>query len=60
MINYKLMPGNKGKDCPANGKDPLIECACDECDYLMCCIGNKWEELCQKCTDFSCPRNNKN
>lgn len=40
----KLIPGNYGKDCPANGfhadeDGELIECCCDECDYLMCCTG---------------------
>ena len=36
-------PGNQGKDCPGNGKHidangNLIECCCDECDFLMCCF----------------------
>ena len=38
-----LVPGNGGKDCPGNGehhdKDGnLIECQCDECDYLLLCL----------------------
>lgn len=37
------IPGNNGRDCPLNGEHfddngKLIECCCDECDYMMCCI----------------------
>ena len=37
-----LTPGNYGEDCMGNGKHfdengNLIECCCDECDYLICC-----------------------
>ncbi len=35
-----LTPGNFGKDCFGNGehideKGNLIECCCDECDYML-------------------------
>lgn len=56
--NYKLTPGNKGKNCICNGKHydndgKLITICCDECDYLMCCI----EEIndCYSCMVASCP-----
>lgn len=40
---YDLIPGNGGVNCPYNGEHTdeygkIIECQCDECDYLMCCI----------------------
>ena len=36
-------PENGGVNCPGNGKHldengDIIECMCDECDYLMICI----------------------
>ena len=56
-----LNPGNLGKDCPGNGmtKDKngeIIECCCDECDYMLCCLEGHDEELCQTCMDTDCPR----
>ena len=55
----KLMPGNNGNDCLYNGEHcdmngNIIECCCDECDYLMCCI----EEFndCSNCECFECHR----
>ncbi len=37
-----LTPGNGGEKCLGNGKHydngEMIECCCDECDYLMCCV----------------------
>lgn len=55
-----LIPGNGGKDCNGNGehfdkKGNLIECCCDECDYLLCCA-NK----CESCDDIKCPNSNNN
>ncbi len=42
-----IIPGNGGRDCPGNGlhrdeQGNIIECCCDECDHLMCCVG--WED----------------
>ena len=42
-MNIKLIPGNGGRDCPGNGghydeNGKIIECCCDECDYLMLCV----------------------
>ena len=38
-----LTPGNNGKYCLGNGehydkKGNLIECCCDECDYMLLCF----------------------
>ena len=40
VTGIKLIPGDGGKNCPANGEHVdefgnLIECCCDECDFLM-------------------------
>lgn len=55
----ELKPGNGGKDCPGNGKhtDPygdIIECCCDECDYLMCCMDDYNMNECMGCTEQDC------
>ncbi len=52
-----LIPGNSWRDCPANGLHPGIECACDECDYLICCTKGAGQEGCETCQDSRCPRN---
>lgn len=60
-----LTPGNHGKDCLGNGEHfdedgyPYDLC-CDECDYMMCCFCDNWEEKCKKCQKAECPRNSKN
>lgn len=56
-----LIPGNLGKDCPGNGltkdgKGNIIECCCDECDYLMCCLDTHDGKSCVYCDDTGCPR----
>ena len=53
-----LTPGNGGKDCKGNGEHfdeegNLIECCCDECDYLLCCA---YKDNCEKCDDRKCPK----
>lgn len=57
-----LTPGNMGKDCVGNGQHfddngNLIECCCDECDYMMCCINKINKEKCRNCPVFDCPNN---
>ena len=54
-----LLPGNNGKDCPGNGKNPNIECCCDECDYMLCCLTDAHPEY-NICTDISCPHSQYN
>ncbi|MBQ8538961.1 MAG: hypothetical protein IJ433_04855 [Ruminococcus sp.] len=62
ITGVQLTPGNNGEDCKGNGKHLdengiLIECCCDECDYLLCCTSNDVD--CSKCTDANCPMRNK-
>ena len=53
-----LTPGNFGRDCFGNGEHSdedgkVIECCCDECNYLFCCCNFV---DCSKCGNESCPR----
>ena len=50
-----LTPGNRGEDCLGNGEHPEIECCCDECDYMICCMGEQPPD-CVACKDRDCPR----
>lgn len=54
-----LVPGNFGLDCPGNGKDPDIECCCEECDYFLCCFDGTYPICCRDCADAKCPRMQK-
>ncbi len=52
-----LTPGNMGKDCMGNGEHfdksgQLLECCCDECDYLMCCTYMYDDGKCISCGDM--------
>lgn len=54
-----LTPGNNGDDCLGNGSytdenGNAIECCCDECDYMMCCIKSGFDD-CKGCTEKECP-----
>ena len=48
-----LIPGNQGLNCPGNGKS--LECCCDECDYLQCCLPGHDPSDCTICNDRYCP-----
>ena len=55
-----LIPGNQGVNCPGNGehKNPdgkLIECCCDECNWMMCCLETHSMSECSNCDDPICP-----
>jgi len=57
-----LHPGNWGVNCMGNGtvyneQGELIECCCDECDYLRCCSLPMEEVPCQDCAALCCPEN---
>ena len=52
-----LTPGNLGADCLGNGTHKDIDCCCDECDYMMCCIESHNPKECLSCMDKKCPRN---
>ncbi len=45
-----------GNDCPGNGENPEIECCCNECDYMLCCIETWTPEDCIRCNEKDCPR----
>lgn len=54
---YYYICGNNGKNCPFNGEHKdrngiLIECRCDECNYMICCLDGQ----CKKCKDKNCYR----
>lgn len=53
-----LTQGNYGKDCLGNGEHfdnfgKLINCCCDECNCLICCL---FGTNCIECIDSDCPR----
>ena len=59
-----LTPGKGGRKCHGNGKHfnkngILIECCCNECDYLLCCSEKHSTDKCRKCTDNKCPHAKK-
>ena len=59
VTGITLTPGNMGKDCLGNGEHfddigNLIECLCDECDYMLCCFGMQTD--CDTCNDRDCPQ----
>ena len=56
VTGIELIPGNQGKDCPGNGRNPIIECCCNECDYFLCCMDETFSKCCAKCQDVYCPR----
>ncbi len=60
VTGIELVPGNGGIDCLGNGNHynengELIECCCDECDYMMCCMENYDYSLCKDCCNLDCP-----
>ena len=60
VTGIELIPGNGGKDCPGNGahvdeKGKPLECCCDECSYMLCCVDENWRERCKTCFDEKCP-----
>ena len=59
-MDLNLIPGNEGNDCPMNGthideNGEIIECECDECDFMMCCMANFDYQLCENCFYNECP-----
>ncbi len=58
ITGIELTPGDNGNYCKGNGEHfdeqgNLIECCCDECDYLLCCTSDNVN--CSECTDYECP-----
>lgn len=61
ITGVELTPGNDGLDCLGNGEHfdengNLIECCCDECDYMICCFCMTDFSECENCNDENCPR----
>ena len=54
-----LIPGEQGKNCPGNGQISSVECCCDECDYLQCCLPEHPMQECLNCNDPHCPHAKK-
>ena len=59
VTGIELTPGNNGEDCKGNGKHfddngNLIECCCDECNYLLCCTSDNVN--CSECTETDCSK----
>ena len=55
VTGITLTPGNGGADCLGNGEHPGIECCCDECDYMLCCLTARGTEDCNACKEQECP-----
>lgn len=54
VTGIELTPGNFGINCLGNGthfdeNGKLIECCCDECDYLGCCFEDIDFSNCDDC-----------
>ena len=50
ITGIKLTPGNEGKDCLGNGEHfdengNIIECCCNECDYLIRCLSEEEKKM---------------
>ncbi len=61
VTGVELTPGNHGKDCLGHGDSYYedgepIECCCDECDFMMCCLDDDWQIRCANCKHDDCPR----
>ncbi len=61
VTGVELIPGNQGVDCPGNGEHMdqaghFIECCCEECDYMSCCLPGHSSKRCWICLDSACPR----
>ena len=60
VTGIELTPGNDGKDCLGNGSHyeengELIECCCDECEFLLCCVSEYHKpEHCESCYYIEC------
>ena len=60
ITGVELTPGNEGKNCKGNGlfvdsDGKTIECCCEECDYMLCCIERHNSKKCEECLDIKCP-----
>ena len=51
-----LIPGNCGNECLGNWEFSGLNCCCEECDYMMCCLKTHDPKECLICDDKDCPR----
>ena len=61
VTGTEITPGNGGKDCLGNGEHfyesgEWVECCCEECDYMMCCVEFTSVRICLRCKELNCPR----
>lgn len=61
VTGIELTPGNCGRDCLGSGlhydeNGCPMECCCDECDYMRCCMEDHRPEQCIGCKCRLCPR----
>ncbi len=65
VTGIELTPGNDGKDCLGNGSHydengELIECCCDKCEFLLCCVSEYHNpEHCESCYYTECKYRDK-
>lgn len=50
-----LIPGNFGNYCPGSWEFAGLDCCCDECDYMLCCLETHDPKECLTCQDLHCP-----
>ena len=60
IITSRYIPGDGGKLCRYNGRHysvfgNKIECECDGCEYILCCVEMVGREKCGRCRDVVCP-----
>ena len=59
VTGIPLIPGNRGKDCPGSWEYAGLDCCCNECDYMMCCLDTHDTMECGICEDKDCPHSAK-
>ena len=60
IITSRYIPGDGGKLCRYNGRHysvfgNKIECECDGCEDILCCVERVGREKCGRCRDVFCP-----
>ena len=45
VTRTELTPGNHGNNCLGNGTHKNVECCCDECGYMLCCVSNDFPNI---------------
>ena len=63
-FGFEYVPGNGGKDCPGDGRHrdkrgKIIECCCDECDFLICCLEGSSCDNCEIDCEYNVSKDKK-